>query len=166
MIVHHYEFSVSATSHDNFYVIHTTKEPEVQQQFCTATTEDRLEQDTATNIPVGALPGSARRHLLWDIDQFPELTVYFLNPDLLDTEKWKCGHAQLTTNNILDWTDAWNEHPNRNYPKIVDRVVSKEEAQIRVLFNSKYIKLRSTQYFFAIALFLNACKFPHSSVSL
>ncbi len=127
-----------------------------------------MEQDNATNIPVGALPGSARFHLLWDIDQIldRELTVHFLNPDLLETEKWKYGDSQLTTNNILDWIDPWNDHVDK-YPKIVDRVVSKEKAQIRVLFtsNSKLTGKKEHTIFSVLTIiaetynliFLNAC---------
>ncbi len=105
------------------------------QQFCTAD-EDRLQQEDLgpLNVP-GALPGSARRHLLWDVKQFPELKVHFLNPELLEKEKWKCGRAPLTINNVLDWAAVWNSHADY-YPKISDDFVTKEDAQIRVLFTS------------------------------
>ncbi len=36
------------------------------------------------------------------------LYVYFLNPDILEQEKWECEYGVLNIDNILSWAEAWN----------------------------------------------------------
>ncbi len=110
------------------------------QMFCT-TDDEKLEQvDPADpyKIPTDAQGGVARYHLLWDVKQVSKLKVHFLNPDILEKEHWKCGHASpLTVNNVLDWANVWNSHAD-NYPQIADELATREKADIRVEFRSTF----------------------------
>ncbi|XP_064390076.1 uncharacterized protein LOC135337974 isoform X3 [Halichondria panicea] len=79
---------------------------------------------------------STRRHLVWDVKQISELKVHFLNPDILEKEHWKCGHAgPLTVDTILAWATVWNSHAEK-YPHIADELATADTAQIRVFFTS------------------------------
>lgn len=98
------------------------------------TINTKQENFDSSNVPK-VVCGTVRLHLLWDVKKFAELKVHFLNPGLLEEEKWMCGRAQLTINNVLDWAGVWNSHAV-HYPKISDDFATKEEAQIRVLFTS------------------------------
>ena len=96
------------------------------------------EEEGDFNVP-NAAPGSARKHLLWDVTQIRELKIHFLNPDILLKEEWKCGGDDLlTTSQILDWVDSgWNRE-GQPYPKLLNMKATKEEAHIRVMFKSKF----------------------------
>ena len=106
--------------------------------FCT-TDDEKLEQvdpADASNIPTDAQGGVARRHLLWDVEQVPELKIHFLNDEILEDEHWKCGHAgPLTVDTILAWAAVWNSHAD-NYPQIAEGLATEEKAHIRVEFRS------------------------------
>ncbi len=105
------------------------------QRFCT-TDDEKLEQVYPSNIPTGAQGGVARLHLLWDVEQNPKLKVHFLNPDILEDEHWKCGHAgPLTVDTILAWAAVWNS-PTSKYPRIAEGLATKGNAHIRVEFRS------------------------------
>ncbi|XP_064387495.1 uncharacterized protein LOC135335838 [Halichondria panicea] len=111
---------------------------EEMQMFCTAD-DEKLEQVDPSNIPTDAQGGVARLHLLWDVEQIPELKIHFLNPDILEDEHWKCGHAgPLTVDTILAWAAVWNSHAD-NYPQIAEGLATKEKAHIRVEFRRKGI---------------------------
>ena len=72
--------------------------------------------------------------------QVSELKVYFLNPDILEDEHWKCGHeGPLTVDTILAWATFWNGHAEY-YPKISNYKAEARKAHIRVEFtkNSEY----------------------------
>ena len=81
-------------------------------------------------------PGSARRHLLWDMGRYSRLKVHFLNPKVLKERGWSSGD-QLTLTTIFAWATSWNTHATY-YPKIVKAPAEKDEAQIRVKFDSMY----------------------------
>ena len=82
--------------------------------------------------------GSVRLSLRWDTTRFREpLKIHFLNPDVLEREKWKCGRKVLTTDLILAWATFWNGNAT-HYPKLADLDATRDEAQIRVFFDSEY----------------------------
>ena len=80
--------------------------------------------------------GSVRLTLRWDKTRFQELKIHFLNPKTLEKEKWLCGRKVLTTDLILAWATYWNSHAT-HYPRLADMEATKEDAQIRVFFDSK-----------------------------
>ena len=66
------------------------------------------------------------------------LYVYFLNPDILEQEKWECEYGVLNIDNILSWAEAWNPKKFPNIPifKKTDRA---DKADIRVKFEGTKI---------------------------
>ena len=66
------------------------------------------------------------------------LYVYFLNPDILEQEKWECEYGVLNIDNILSWAEAWNPKKFPNIPifKKTDRA---DKADIRVKFTGTKI---------------------------
>ena len=107
--------------------------------FCTTDKEELEHVDSADpyKIPTDTQGAwVAPYHLLWDVKQVPDLKVHFLNPDILDNEHWKCGHAgPLTVDIILAWAAVWNSHAD-HYPKISNYVAKRKKAHIRVKFTS------------------------------
>ncbi|XP_064387065.1 uncharacterized protein LOC135335465 isoform X4 [Halichondria panicea] len=112
---------------------------EGMQMFCTTEKEELEQVDSADpyKIPTNTQGAwVAPYHLLWDVKQLPDLKVHFLNPDILDNEHWKCGHAgPLTVDIILAWAAVWNSHAD-HYPKISNYVAKRKKAHIRVKFTS------------------------------
>ena len=82
-------------------------------------------------------PASVRNRLMWDLSQFSRLKVHFLNPEVLQDRSWYCGKYPLSPVTIISWACTWNTHAT-HYPKFVDGLFEKDEADIRVKFDSKY----------------------------
>ena len=99
-------------------------------------TQDSL---SSLDIPPGSLPGVIQKNLLWEKRSPFILRVYFINPEVLRNESWKCGDEPLTTEHILAWAFVWNNPAYTNYPRIsTDRALNLQESEIRIEFGSKY----------------------------
>ena len=128
-------------------IIHMHVQTEGMQMFCTTDKEELEHVDSADpyKIPTDTQGAwVAPHHLLWDVKQLPDLKVYFLNPEILEDEHWKCGHAgPLTVDIILAWAAVWNSHAD-HYPKISNYVAKREKAHIRVIFK------KDSEYAYAV----------------
>lgn len=62
------------------------------------------------------------------------LTVFFLNPSMLDT--WMCGKMPMNTANVLAWAGVWNTPMYDKIPKF-EEIDSRDEADIRVEFTGE-----------------------------
>ncbi len=61
--------------------------------------------------------------------------MHFINPEVLENDRWKYGGYSLTPPTILLWAQEWNKHAE-SYPEIHSKCVSKRDAHIRVYLDS------------------------------
>ena len=136
-------FPITSKQHSDFKEIGVRV---VSQQFCSvmplAVPPVHRGSDNVQDIPYAS--GSIRTSQLWDMKNFRDrLKVHFMNPHVLVQENWKCGQSPLTTNIILSWAQYWNAHPTNAhktyYPQVDDIHATRNEAQIRVFFTSKFV---------------------------
>ncbi len=99
--------------------------------LCNTTTYDRRNKHQS-NVPEDALAGLVYLDHLWGEN---ELKVHFMNPKELRERRWRYGGYILNAPQILSWVKPWNDHAIF-YPKISLRRASKQDAHIRVWFNS------------------------------
>ena len=65
------------------------------------------------------------------------LKIHFLNPDVLEDDKWMCGEGQMNVDNILAWARRWNNVAFPDIPKF-EPTDSAKKAHIRVYFGGEY----------------------------
>ena len=98
------------------------------QTYCT----DSLGEDETEASSQEGASGFALKTNIWPAGK-DVLFVCFLNPEILEQEKWKCDYGVLNINIILSWAGAWvsRKCPNIPFFKKTDRP---DSADIRVKF--------------------------------
>ena len=65
-----------------------------------------------------------------------QLLVHFLNPEILEAERWVCGNGPMNIDNVLAWAQVWNSNAFPDIPKF-KFTDSAAKAHIRVKFGGK-----------------------------
>ena len=76
------------------------------------------------------------------------LNVIFLNGEFISDNRWRCGAAMLTLQNIMDWARVWNSPLVDSIPKLKMIEIQKagSKADIRVKFSSKNLLVPEVEY--------------------
>ncbi|XP_064383865.1 uncharacterized protein LOC135332883 isoform X3 [Halichondria panicea] len=98
--------------------------------FCTDSLGEDEDEASSDASQEGA-SGFALKTNIWTGKDV--LFVLFLNPEILEQEKWKCEGSVLNIGNILAWAEAWNTNKCPNIPTF-KKTERPERAHIRVKF--------------------------------
>ena len=100
------------------------------QTYCTDSLGED-EDETSSDANQDGASGFALKTNIWTGKDV--LFVHFLNPEILEQEKWKCEGSVLNIGNIVSWAEAWNTNKCPNIPTF-KKTERPERADIRVKF--------------------------------